>query len=59
MRWHSMMVICLEQGADCLHMGQLMPLAISRPIISCLIKIVLLYYVLWGLVSSLPRLVIS
>ena len=32
-------VICLEQGADCLHMVQLMPLPSQNPIISCLIWI--------------------
>ena len=33
------MVICLKQGADCLHMVQLMPLPSKNPTISCLIKI--------------------
>ena len=32
------MVICLERGADCLHMVQLMPQPSQNPIISCLIK---------------------
>jgi len=32
-------VICLERGADCLHMVQLMPLLSPNPIISCLIEI--------------------
>ena len=32
------MVICLERGADCLHMVQLMPLPPPNPIISCLIQ---------------------
>jgi len=32
-------VICLEQGADCLHMAQLMPLPSQNPIISCLSEI--------------------
>jgi len=31
--------ICLEQGADCLHMVQLMPLSSQNPVISCLFKI--------------------
>jgi len=31
-------VICLERGADCLYMVQLMPLPSQNPIISCLIK---------------------
>ena len=30
-------VICLEWGADCLHMVQLMPLPSPNPIVSCLI----------------------
>jgi len=29
-------VICLQRGADCLHMVQLMPLPSQNPIISCL-----------------------
>ena len=33
------MVICLERGADCLHMVQLMPLPPQNPIVSCLISI--------------------
>jgi len=37
--WRVGMVICLEQGADCLHMVQLMPLPSRNPTISCLIKI--------------------
>ena len=32
------MVVCLEQGADCLHMVQLMPRPSYNPIISCFIK---------------------
>jgi len=32
-------VICLEQGADCLLMVLLMPLPSQNPIISCLIQI--------------------
>ena len=35
--WGVDVVICLEQGADCLHMVQLMPLPSKNPIISCLI----------------------
>jgi len=31
------MVICLERGADCLHMVQLMPLPSQNPVISCLV----------------------
>jgi len=34
--WGVGVVICLEQGADCLHMAQLMPLPSRNPIISCL-----------------------
>jgi len=30
-------VICLEQGADCLHVVQLMPLPSQNSVISCLI----------------------
>ena len=30
-------VVCLERGADCLHMVQLMPLPLSNPVISCLV----------------------
>ena len=30
-------VICLERGADCLHVVQLMPLLSPNPVISCLI----------------------
>jgi len=30
------MVVCLQQGADCLHIVQLMPLPSQNPIISCL-----------------------
>jgi len=33
------MVICLEQGADCLHMVQLMPLPSQNSVVSCLIYI--------------------
>jgi len=33
-------VICLERGADCLHMVQLMLLPSPNPIISCLIQTV-------------------
>ena len=33
------MVVCLERGADCLHMVQLMPLPSQNPITSCLIYI--------------------
>ena len=33
------MVICLEQGGDCLHMVQLMPLPSQNPIVSCQILI--------------------
>ena len=33
------MVICVEQGADCLHTVQLMPLHSQNSIISCLIYI--------------------
>jgi len=33
------MVICLERGADCLHMVQLMPLHPKIPIVFCLISI--------------------
>jgi len=32
------MVICLERGADCLHMAQLMPLPLS---VSCFSKILI------------------
>jgi len=32
-------VICLERGADCLHIVQLMPLPSQNPIISCLVYI--------------------
>jgi len=32
-------VICLERGADCLHMVQLMPLPSQNPIFSCIIYI--------------------
>jgi len=32
-------VVCLERGADCLHMVQLMPLPSPNPIISCLIEV--------------------
>ena len=35
--WGVGVVICLEQGADCLHMVQLMPLPPPNPVISCLI----------------------
>ena len=37
--WGVGVVICLERGADCLHMVQLMPLLSPNPIISCLIEI--------------------
>ena len=33
------MVACLERGADCLHMVQLMPLPSQNPIVSYLIQI--------------------
>ena len=33
------MVICLERGADCLHIVQLMSLLSQNPVISCLILI--------------------
>jgi len=32
-------VVCLERGADCLHMVQLTPLPSQNPTIFCLIKI--------------------
>ena len=32
-------VMCLERGADCLHMVQLTPLPSQNPIISCVIQI--------------------
>jgi len=32
-------VICLERGADCLHIVQLMSLLSQNPVISCLILI--------------------
>ena len=35
-RWGAGMVMCLEQGADLLHMAQLMPLPLT---VSCFIKI--------------------
>jgi len=35
--WGVGVVICLERGADCLHMVQLMPLPSPHPIISCFI----------------------
>ena len=35
--WNAGVVICLEGGADCLHIVQLMPLPSQNPIISCLI----------------------
>ena len=35
--WGVGVVICLQWGADCLHMVQLMPLYQKNPIISCLI----------------------
>ena len=31
--------ICVERGADCMHIVQLMPLTSQHPIISCLIQI--------------------
>ena len=34
--WGAGVVICLEQGADCLHMAQLMPLPLT---VSCSSKI--------------------
>ena len=37
--WGVGVVICVERGADCLHMAQLMPLPSENPIISCLISI--------------------
>ena len=36
--WGVGVVICLERGADCLHMIKLMPLPSQNPTISCLIK---------------------
>ena len=33
------MVICLERGADCLHMAQLMPLSSQNHIIFCIVLI--------------------
>ena len=35
--WGIGVVMCLERGADCLHMVQLMPLPYQNPTISCLI----------------------
>jgi len=35
-RWGADVVICLEQGADCFHVVQLMPLSSPNPVI-CLI----------------------
>ena len=37
--WCVGVVMCLEWGADCLHIVQLMPLPSANPIISCLILI--------------------
>jgi len=37
--WWGVVVIWLEQGADCLHMVQLMPLSSQNPVISCVIWI--------------------
>ena len=37
--WGVGVVICLERGANCLHMVHLMPLPSQNPIISCLIYI--------------------
>ena len=34
-RWGVGVVFCLERGADCLHMVQLMPLPSQNPVISC------------------------
>jgi len=34
--WGVHVVVCLEQGADCLHIVQLMPLPSQNPVISCL-----------------------
>ena len=34
--WGVGVVICLERGADCLHIVQMMPLPSQNPIISCL-----------------------
>jgi len=36
--WGVGVVICLERGAECLHVVQLMPLLSQNPIIACLIK---------------------
>jgi len=35
--WGAGVVVCLERGADYLHMVQLMPLPSQTPIISCLV----------------------
>ena len=35
--WGVSVVICLEQGADCLNMVQLMPLPSQNPVTSCLV----------------------
>jgi len=37
--WGVGMAICLERGADCMHMVQLMPLPSQNPIITWLIEI--------------------
>ena len=37
--WGVGVVICVEQGADCLHMVQLVPLPSQNPTVSCLVQI--------------------
>ena len=38
------MLICLERGADCLHVAQLMPLLSQNAIVSCLRLVLPLWY---------------
>ena len=43
MGYRMAVVICLERGADCLHMVQLMPMPYPNPIVCCLFVLFTVY----------------
>ena len=45
--WAVGVVVCLQQGADCLHIVQLMSLLYQNPIMSCIIKIQNVFLLFW------------
>jgi len=47
MGYRMAVVICLERGADCLHMVQLMPMPYPNPIISAFLCFLLCMFLLY------------